>query len=159
MKKIIIFILTINLLLIGIGCQKKENKQSITEKNVTYTIIEQGSYSGLIEAKNYSIFNNNDWQLFWYQLKINQLAAPSAPQVDFSEEMVIAVAMGEKNSGGYKIEIEKITTTDKINVYLKETTPDPAGITTQALTQPYIIVKIPLTTKEINYVQEEKSRL
>lgn len=155
MKKIFITLLLIALIIPIIGCGKKQAAVDVTmEKNINFTTIEQGAYCGLTEEKNYTITTNDEWQTFWQKLKANQLAAPNAPTVDFSQEMVIASAMGEQSTGGYKIEIDKIMETDKISVYLKKTTPNPQSFTSQALTQPYVIVKIPLTNKSFNFITE-----
>ena len=51
--------------------------------------------------------------------------------------------MGEKTSGGYTIGIESAVETDKnIIITVKETSPEPNAMVTQAITNPFCVVKI-----------------
>jgi hypothetical protein len=51
--------------------------------------------------------------------------------------------MGEKTTGGYKINVESVVETEKnIIVTIKEVTPEPGKMVTQEITTPYTIVKI-----------------
>ena len=69
--------------------------------------------------------------------------APNAPEVDFSEEMVIAIFSGEKPTGGYSIEITKVELDeDEVTIFFEEVSPEPGQPVTEALTQPFHIVKI-----------------
>ncbi|RZJ67297.1 MAG: protease complex subunit PrcB family protein [Flavobacterium sp.] len=62
---------------------------------------------------------------------------------DINSANFIILNMGEKRSGGYSIDVEKVEeTADKIVVTVKETKPDEDSMTTQAITYPYAIVKI-----------------
>ena len=55
----------------------------------------------------------------------------------------IILNLGEKNSGGYSIGIEKVEEkADKIIVTVKETAPAAGEMTTSVMTNPYTIVKI-----------------
>jgi hypothetical protein len=70
---------------------------------------------------------------------------PRLPLVDFDNEMVVAVSSGEKATGDYGIEIAKIEALQPKRVLLitlVDSKPRADAITTQALTQPYHIVKL-----------------
>jgi len=67
---------------------------------------------------------------------------PAAP--DFSRLQAVAVFAGEKNTGGYAVEILRIEETPReINVIYREIAPPANAMTTQALTQPFHIKFIP----------------
>jgi hypothetical protein len=55
----------------------------------------------------------------------------------------IILNMGQKNTGGYAIGIESAVETDKnIVITVKETSPDPNAMVTQALASPFCVVRI-----------------
>jgi hypothetical protein len=64
-------------------------------------------------------------------------------QIDFSENQVILLSMGEKPTGGYTIRVDSV---EEINGTLKliatETHPGSNCMVTQALTAPYLFVKV-----------------
>jgi hypothetical protein len=45
--------------------------------------------------------------------------------------------MGEKITGGYSIGIDTVVETDK-NIIIKETSPEPGSMVTQAFTNPFV---------------------
>lgn len=73
---------------------------------------------------------------------------PATPAVDFAKEDVLAVAMGQQNTGGYAIEIKRIEfmtggiTGGFAFVHYVETRPAPGSIVTMALTAPLHVVKL-----------------
>lgn len=65
------------------------------------------------------------------------------PEIDFEKQMVLAVFMGTKNSGGYRIEIASIakakdTLAVKVINYQRE-----AGMMLPVLTSPFQLVLLP----------------
>jgi hypothetical protein len=64
--------------------------------------------------------------------------------VDFNQEAVLVVYMGEQNTGGYSVTITSVKLEGgKLLVTVKQGRPSPSSMVTQALTQPYHAVKIP----------------
>ena len=135
MKKIIL-ILIIGIIFVS-SCAK--------EKNIEFETISKGSYSGHKEPANYVI--NDDKEL--------ENLGIITPKVDFSEFSVIAVYMGEFNTGGYEIKITEIAEKgNEITVKISKTFPRPGSLVTQAFSQPYHIIKIKKTNKQVIF--EEK---
>ena len=65
------------------------------------------------------------------------------PEVDFKKEMVLAVFIGEKRTGGYSVEIKSaVEENGKLVVTVSETAPKPDAIVTQALTSPFHLVAV-----------------
>jgi hypothetical protein len=63
--------------------------------------------------------------------------------MDFSNEIVVAVFLGEKPTGGHAIEITRMERSDdRLLVSFIERRPQPGGVVTQAFTQPFHIVKV-----------------
>ena len=100
---------------------------------IDFETLSKGSYSVYKEPANYVM--NSDEELKELKLKISE--------IDFSKSIAIAVFMGEFNTGGYAIEIiEIIEKENKIIIKVIKTFPEPGSPVTQALSQPYHIVKI-----------------
>lgn len=106
-------------------------------KKIDFETISKGHYSNYKEPGNY--FINNDEEL--------ESQGVNIPEINFSQVSIIAVFMGEFNTGGYSIEItEIIEKENEIIVKVNKIYPEPGSLLTQALSQPYHIIK----TKKIN---------
>jgi PrcB C-terminal len=76
-------------------------KEQMDFKEIPFTTIFEGS-QGLHETKNGVIHSEKE-------LRDTLPFVPSSVKVDFSKEEVIFVALGERPTGGYKVEITAIT--------------------------------------------------
>jgi hypothetical protein len=74
----------------------------------------------------------------------------SAPaDIDFTEGKVLLADMGQRNTGGYSIEVRSINVAEQyVTVNIRLTKPGQNCVTTDAITNPYQFVFIP-TQKEI----------
>lgn len=62
---------------------------------------------------------------------------------DINTANFIILNMGEKNTGGHSITVDKVVETpEKILVTVKEESPGEGGMATQAITYPYAIVRV-----------------
>jgi PrcB C-terminal len=63
--------------------------------------------------------------------------------VDFDREMVVGIFLGEKSTGGYEVEIVRAEQRDSsLYFYYREKAPPPGAMVTQALTQPFHLVRV-----------------
>ena len=66
------------------------------------------------------------------------------PEVNFSRDLVIAVASGEHSSGGHQIVVQQVTRDGgELRIEVVDTSPGPDCMTTSALTQPVDVVLVP----------------
>ena len=64
--------------------------------------------------------------------------------VDFTRDMVVAVAAGQRPTGGYEIAVDRVRQAKgELTVEVVETAPGPNCVTTASLTQPVDVVVIP----------------
>ncbi len=64
--------------------------------------------------------------------------------------------LGEKSSGGHSISVEQILDeNEKVTVKYKVTLPKLGEMVTTVMTQPYCIIKIPITSKEIIFDKKD----
>jgi hypothetical protein len=105
--------------------------------------VDQQVYSGLVERRNYIIKDREAWQALWEAVYAFVMIRPPAPEIDFTRDMVIAVAVGEQPTGGYTVEIEQVVAVgDSLQVFINEGLPGRDLVVTDALTQPYHIVRL-----------------
>lgn len=75
------------------------------------------------------------------------------PAIDFNSNMVLFASRGEKNSGGFGIEIESVTEKEtEIVVKCVNVDPPPGAMVTMALTYPYAMATVPKSSKPVRYV-------
>lgn len=130
-------------------CEAFERKppvpeQKKTERNdVLFTTIDSGSNSGVDTRGAVTVRDEGEWLALWRRHTANQHPAPPPPTVDFSSEMVVAVFSGERRSGGFTIQVDRIKNTgNKLMVMVSESTPAPGSINMMMITQPYHIVRL-----------------
>jgi hypothetical protein len=117
--------------------------------------IGQWTRTGIGEARRLVIRNANGWADFWSELGVGE-----RPDVDFTQNVVVAVAAGQRPTGGYEIAVERASTTDgELAVEVVEITPGPNCMTATALTQPVDVVVIPsVAIKNWSFVERKEVR-
>ena len=140
MKKIMAIFL---LIFTAAGCSAKKEAMAANDKG--FNILKQSEYGGR-ETKGFDkVTDARSFKELYRALNIENI-----PEVDFSKSNVVALYMGQRNTGGYSITIETMRA-DGETTYLKkkETTPEPGSMVSMALTAPYVIVAIPKTGKVV----------
>ena len=131
MKKVISVLAVF--VLISCGAKKTSDSKSLYEVLTTQT-------DGGGNIKFYEILTEpNEIKM----LENDPLLADKMKKSDISNSNYVILNMGEKNTGGYSIGVEKVEETDKnIIITVKENNPAPDAMTMQVITYPYTVVKI-----------------
>jgi hypothetical protein len=130
------------------GCEKPEDISPIQ-----YNVIGQGDLfdSGRegFDRQNFVIRDNKKWQNLVNQMNINNNVSETftETEINFSEYMIIAVFDKVKGNGGWTIDITKIENHKSKNAVT--VTNLSTGNVADVITQPYQIVKIPISHKRI----------
>ncbi len=92
------------------------------------------------------ITNNNQLTSFREDYIGKNLKPDYEFEVNFQSEVLIALFMGQRSSGGYRIGTEKeaLIKNDVLHIKAILHEPEPGTITTQQITSPYTIVSIPI---------------
>src|SRR5829696_8625966 len=69
--------------------------------------IGQWTRTGIGESRRLVIRDASTWDEFW-----SELAVGDRPSVDFTRDVVVAVAAGQRPTGGYEIAVNRITQTN-----------------------------------------------
>lgn len=121
-------------------------------KEKSFETVDKNNYSGHTARKDYVIKDDRSWKNLWNTTNGIYIPKLEAPEINFGEDMVIAVYRGMQMTGGYGIEIKKILEKKKtIDVLVEEHSPKPGFMYTQALTRPYHIVKTDMSKKKVKF--------
>lgn len=100
--------------------------------------IGQWTASGLDSPARKVIRDDSTYAQFW-----QALGAGQRPAVDFTRDVVIAVAAGQRPTGGHAIAVERVARAGKsMTVDVVETVPGAGCWTTQQITQPVDVVVV-----------------
>jgi len=125
--------------LIEVAAQARTKSPS----SIPFQTVARGSRSGIGEPLQTVVRSQPEWQALWQKHVSSQSNPPPLPVVDFSNEIVAAVFIGEKPTGGYVIAITSVDPSDgALIVSFNEKGPRPGDLQTQAFTQPFHIVRI-----------------
>lgn len=133
MKKIVLSLVALTLVSCGATSTKSFDKNSL------YKVLTQQSNGGA-SIRFFEILSEPD-QIAMLQNDENLKNKINPNDIQTSNFLVLN--MGEKTTGGYSIGIDTVIETDKnIVITIKETSPEPGSMVTQAFTNPFCVVKI-----------------
>lgn len=116
-------------------------------------------YSGLRERERLVIRRPGEWGAAWQRITAASFPARPLPPVDFSRELVVLAAMGERPTGGYSITIDGVfEARGRLYVQVRETSPGRNCIVTEALTQPIDAVRVPRHDGTVAFVERAETR-
>jgi hypothetical protein len=105
------------------------------------------------------IHNREAWVEMWkriYNANPPDQAMALLPEVDFSREMLIVAALGERPTGGYGIIIDSACEQEKeLEVVVRSISRLRCGVT-QSLTQPLDIVRLPKSELRVVFREIEE---
>jgi hypothetical protein len=117
-----------------------------------YQILKASDYPIMIEGEKETLIYYSDVaeDVEAFKEAYLHLTNEIAPQF---EGTIIIAKMGKQRSGGYSIEVERIEDSGRfIEVTLGMHTP--TGLVTMALTNPYIVLYLPKSHKEIKIIEK-----
>ncbi len=126
-------------------------------ESVTLTRLRAEPYSltynsGLRTPQRTVVRDAAAWQELWAAIWRDHGAAAPLPAVDFSREMVVVVALGERNSGGHSILIDSATVSDgSLQVWVRSISPGPNCVTAGALTEPVDAARLPRVEGRVEF--------
>ena len=143
-------VLTVFLLgLTVVACAAVDVARAFPIRNVA-----KGAFSGIADAKQEVIKDRAAWEKLWSQHSVNKRGENKIPEIDFTKEMVIFVAMGRQRTGGYSIEVVNVAVVDqKLKISFKRKSPPPGAMATMALTAPFHIVAVPKSDLKAEFVE------
>lgn len=118
------------------------NLGAMNTKQIQFSEVYYASNSGIDTKIGVLISDQGTWESMWKNINSISSALPPIPQINFEQTNLIAVSMGMKPSGGFRISVTGFTLTgNTLQVDLEEKHPGKNCGVTLALTQPIQIVK------------------
>ena len=137
-------------LIFAISCNRSDNNSEFQSTEITFTEIGKGELSGNgtenIAQSNLAINNQTDWESLMNQMNSfnNVTNTFTETTIDFENYTIIAIFL-EVKLNGWTITINDITENEN-NLSISVTESE---LETTVISQPFHIVKIPKTNKEI----------
>lgn len=115
--------------------------------------IGKGAQSNIDSSRQAVARTQAEWTALW---KAHDYDRP-VPAVDFSREMVVAVFMGSRPTGGYAVEIVSAAEREgALVVSYRERAPSRDAMTAQVLTSPFHMVAIAKHAGEVRFERAGK---
>ena len=115
---------------------------------VEYEVVDRGTQLGL-EGPMARVFRSQaGWREAWSSAPATrvgqqQQGAPQVDQVDWSEHMLAVVALGQRPTAGYGVEVQGVERAGGfLRVRVAETEPPPDAMQAQVVTHPYVVLRL-----------------
>jgi hypothetical protein len=110
---------------------------------VRWSTFRSGTYSKADQPTNRIINNEAEFQTYW--ARFHGEAPYQAPRgIEWGKELLIAIHLGERSSGGYSVYVQSIkrTRAAEITIEFVEETPAKGGANLTVITSPWTIVRM-----------------
>jgi hypothetical protein len=114
--------------------------------------------SGFDEPSRLVVRDLATWQAAWTRTFRGASPIPPLPDIDFSREMVVLVALGSHSSGGYGILIDGASEAgvQGVDLAVHSISPGPKCGVTGAFTQPVDIARMPRRDGAIRFLERNE---
>jgi hypothetical protein len=118
-------------------------------------IVLDTKYGGIKEPERIVIRDAAAWDALWNRLRAAGAIQPvPTPAVDFSRSIALVAILGERDRGGYDIDIPEITRAgESLIAHVRLTVPGPTCSQPEVLTTPLTIVTVSETDSEVAFAE------
>ncbi len=137
-----------------------ESAYQAAPQELVWDVVAQGSQAIGFSSASYQLVSSQDQLIsLWQRAYGSQLTVPAVPTLDYRRETVVALFVGTKPSGGYGIEVRAVRE-EEGDLYLDVALTEPAAgaINTQAITSPWLIVRVQRGGYEAAWLRDAKTR-
>jgi len=112
--------------------------------------------SGIADSLRIVIRDAKAWRKIWQRIHTPFSPEPALPEIDFSRQLVVVVALGTRPTGGYGIIVDRAFQRDnRLEIKVRKQSPGQTCFTNQSVTQPVDIVLIPKTERSVVFRETE----
>jgi len=113
-------------------------------QQLPWEVLAQGQQAVGFDQPHYALVSDEAALInLWNQAHGSQLTLPPVPNVDFGRETVLALFAGQKPSGGYGVDVRRVSVDNgELYVDLSVSRPAQGAVTTQALTSPWVMIRV-----------------
>lgn len=122
--------------------------------SVELETVAHGFSSGIHSASTPVVRDASEWARLWAEHESVVTGKTDPPAVDFADQIVVGVFLGDKPTGGYDVTIVRAEeTSGDVTVYYEETSPAPDMMVAQVVTQPYHLVALRSSATSVRFVK------
>jgi hypothetical protein len=143
---LILFICLIILILSG--CAVSQGK-AIADPQIVAAVIMSGINGEGLEESSGALWIDDEKGLISFMAGLNRTRlggeSPAIPEIDYTQEGILAVWMGKRPTGGYRVELasDKVSIADHAAVVtVKWTEPAKGAVLIQRITGPFLLIKM-----------------
>jgi hypothetical protein len=108
---------------------------------ISFEVVKSGTTDGPPDAVRTVLRTEDTWRAFWAR---HGGTTPDIGELDFSQEMLVVVALGARPSAGYTVEVAEVVQEGRfVHVTAHETRPPSDGAAATVITTPYQVVRLP----------------
>lgn len=132
--------------IIALGSPVQQTGPGIRDSVKNLFTIKKGYQSSIKQLGLRPIYTQNQFQTYWAQ-STGQPANTAPGGIDWIKQMVLAVHLGQRTTGGFDVDVMRIDTSNGVaSVLVRERKPLQGEIVAQAFTSPWVIVRFDRTT-------------
>lgn len=148
---------------LGVGCSSSvapgEPERAVPLVRLRPEPYSLTSYSGLDQPARLVVRDEVTWREVWVAIWRRHSPEPSLPEVDFSQEMLVVVALGQRPSGGFGIFADAAFMDDEeLVIRVRTVAPGPRCFTTAAVTQPVDVARLPRMELAVRFRDQPEVR-
>jgi len=154
------------------GFNTNVETQTIATGAVDTEELDKGTYGNIIEGTQVVLRSEDELAAFWADLhggatSTGEDTSPDPPQVDFETQVVVGIVLGERSTGGYSVDIDRVMANGDegtMRVEFTEAVPGDACAVTQAFTSPYVLATVNVQDEpvgsddEVVFARSEQTR-
>lgn len=144
------------ILMLVLGSVAMATAQSSAFPVVRWSTFRTGTSSNIKNFQTRVIHTEGQFQMFWRELTGD--SPSSAPRdINWAREEIWVIALGERRTGGHSVMVRSVqfVNPQDIEVLFFERAPQPGQMVTQALTHPYIILRVERSAGRPKFVRGE----
>jgi len=136
-------ILLLSIVILFSACKGGQSPQDETSNNVPFQVLVSSSQSNIEEPQRKIIKDQEELQTLFAEINKTRKPGIPIPEVDFNQEIVAFVNLGQTSTGGFTVAVKNIEKTeDEVIIHIGGTSPKPKDNVTMALTTPFTLVKL-----------------
>ena len=145
----------------GEGTSPDETPASLTvevlmDDDLSIEAIDEGAMGAVAEERREVITDAETLGARWSALYSHRSETPAAPVVDFEERVVVFASLGQRPTGGYRVELERAVYDEDrgvVELTLREVKPGPSCMVQQVLTFPYLLAAVEAVDASYEFVE------
>jgi len=114
-------------------------------RKVEHQVLERGGQAGAALSESlFAVVNTQEeFDGLYRKIHSGEIQPPNPPEVNFSNSFILLVALGEKPTAGYSVEIGRVVREgQRLVVEVRAVEPSPDRMLATVITRPYALVRI-----------------